>query len=158
MSDRFYFDYELHEAGWATARIRDSDFTVDMTVSYLHDSLRELANAAFTISRTPGTSRVVFMDEPGEHQLTLTREYGQECHYSICWFEDWDSWGMKSLPGSRNVCSGTVSVRRLVHQVYSCLWTLYEQYGVAGYKERWGEHDFPHQEMQRLVGLKWAPY
>ncbi len=74
MSKLFHFSYELDGAGWATARIDHGNVSVDMTASYLHDSLRELANAVFRISRAlTAEQRVVFMDEPGEHQLTLRR-------------------------------------------------------------------------------------
>ena len=153
MSKRFGFEYELHQAGWATARIRHSDSFVEMPVSYLHDSLRELATATFTISRGAKSSRVVFMDEPGEHHLTLTREEDAMCRYSIDWFNDHHSWGLRIIPGGEHICAGNVSVRRLVQQVYSELYRLHEVFGVAGYKERWVAHEFPHTEMQRLIGV-----
>lgn len=126
MSERFQLQYELHEHGWAAARICHGEVSVEMTASYLHDSLRELANAAFSISRGSAESRVVFMDEPGEHQLTLARETGGECRYSVKWYNDWESWGMRTLPGSHHVCNGTVPIRRIVQQVYTALWAIYE--------------------------------
>ena len=154
MSELFHFEYELHRAGWATARIRHGENEIDMTVSYLHDSLRELANAVYAVSRGAAISRVVFMDEPGEYQLTLTRRNGPDCHYSIRWFNDWDSWNIRTLPGSTPVFDGTVPVRQLVQQVYAALWSLYEEFGESGYQELWCEHEFPLAEMQRLVGIK----
>lgn len=151
-SDRFYFAYELHQAGWATARIRHGDNSVDMPVSYLHDSLRELAIAVYWVAQGPTTERVVFMAEPGEHQLTLTRIDGADCCYFIELFNDWDRWGIRWLSASNPICNGVVPVRRLVQQVYSVLWALYAEFGETGYKARWGQHDFPLAEMQRLVG------
>jgi hypothetical protein len=153
MPDSFVLQYDLHEHGWATARLFHGDVSVDMTASYLRDSLRELALAAYAISRGPGTSRVIFMDEPGEHQLTLTRDIGvADCRYELVWFDDWEIWGMHHLPGSQFVCAGTVPVRRLVQQVYTLLWNLYETYGEAGYEVRWCSHEFPTEPMQRLIG------
>jgi hypothetical protein len=153
MSKLFHFSYELDGAGWATARIDHGNVSVDMTASYLHDSLRELANAVFRISRAlTAEQRVVFMDEPGEHQLTLTRE-GGECLYSVQWFDDWDSWGLRTLPGSTDICCGSVTVQRLVHQVYIALLSVYEKHGENGYKDQWIEHEFPSAEMQRLAGV-----
>jgi len=34
--------YKLDDAGWASVSIRDGQFKIDLAVSYLHDSLREL--------------------------------------------------------------------------------------------------------------------
>ena len=42
-------DYELHDAGWAEVRITEDNQTVRVTVSYLHDSLRELVSAVLQL-------------------------------------------------------------------------------------------------------------
>lgn len=151
MSDKFHLQYELHRAGWATASIRHGDVSVDMAASYLHDSLRELAGAAYSMSRGSMESRVVFMDEPGEHQVTFSRVDAGDVRYSITWYNDWESWGIRRLPGSRHVCEGTISTRRLAQQVYSAMWAIYETYRESGYKSRWSSHDFPLQEMKWLA-------
>lgn len=151
MSDKFQFQYELLDHGWASARIRHGDISVDMTASYLHDSLRELANATFAISHGAVETRVVFVDEPGAHQLTLARVTEETCDYSVTWFKDWTSCGIHDSPGSRHICDGTVSVRRILQQVYNAMGSMYDIYGETGYKSRWGNHDFPLQEMRRLI-------
>ena len=153
MSDRFHFQYELHEDGWATAGIRHGDVAVDMVASYLHDSLHQLAQAAYSLSCGPGTTHVIFMDELGEHQLTLTREQGPDCFYSVNWFDDWNSRGIRALTESNRICDGTVPVRRFVQQVHTALWSLLEEFGESGYKERWCAHEFPLTEMHRLVDI-----
>jgi hypothetical protein len=156
MSDRFTLEYELHEHGWATARLMHGDDQLEMLASYLHDSLKQLADAALQIARGPANTTVVFMDEPGEHQLTVTRLEDDVCHYAVDWCDDWHSWGMRKH-GSQHpsrVAEGETESRRFIQQVNTVLWRLFDEYGTDGYKERWCEHAFPLHEMQRLAGLK----
>lgn len=150
-NDKFSFQYKLCGSGWAEARIQHGQVDLTMTASYLHDSLRELAIAAKTISRGSGETRVVFMDEPGEHQLFLRREpSSSDVHYSVTWFNDWDSWGMRRIKGSRQLCDGVVSVRRFVQQVHALLWSLFSRLGESEYRAQWVEHPFPTKEMEEL--------
>ncbi|MCC9658794.1 hypothetical protein [Rhodopirellula halodulae] len=152
---KFTLAYELHEHGWATATLCNDDVSVDMTVSYLHDTLRELANAAYHVSRGTADRMVVFMDEPGEHQLKIMRLDDSNCSYSIDWYDDWHSWGMKSVGDGypKRITEGVVSARRFMQQVHTVLWTLFDTFGIDGYKSRWCEHDFPEAEMKRLSGV-----
>lgn len=154
MTDRFMLSYELHEHGWATAKISHGEHAATMTVSYLHDSLRELAVAVHNLSTGSSTTRVIFMDEPGEHQIIFQKSRDDELDYEVIWFNDWDSWGLKSLPGSEHLFKGKISLRRLKQQVNTVLWTLLEEHGESGYKERWCEHDFPTAEMKQIAGIK----
>ena len=150
---KFALTYELHEHGWATATLSDNDVSIDMTASYLHDSLRELANAAYQVSRGTTERIVVFMDEPGEHQLTIARLDDDNCTYAVDWYDDWHSWGIKTVGSGypTRVAEGVVSARRFVQQVHTVMWTLFHTHGTDGYKLRWGERDFPVDEMWRLV-------
>lgn len=151
LSTQFFLGYELHQHGWATAVLTHGDNSVAMTASYLHDSLRELANSAYSISHDSSAVRVVFMDEPGEHQLTIQRINSAELEYSIVWFDDWDSWGMGQHTQSRELFTGRIPTRRFIQQVHSALWKVFDEFGEAGYKARWCEHDFPLAEMNRLA-------
>ena len=152
---QFVLTYELHEHGWATATLCNSDVSVEMTVSYLHDTLRELAIAAYHVSRGATDRTVVFMDEPGEHQLKITRLDDGDCSYVVDWYDDWQSWGMRSVGNGypKRIANGIVSPRRFTQQVHSLLWNLFNNYGLDGYKSRWREHNFPEAEMRRLAAL-----
>ena len=125
--------------------------TLGLTVSYLHDSLRELAEAARALAFGANSVRVVFMDEPGEVQLFLTRA-GDTLHYEARWFDDWSSWGMHPADRFRVVFTGVTSVRRFVGEVRSQLEFILRDYGLAGYKQKWVENDFPEQLLVELRG------
>jgi hypothetical protein len=144
MSSDFEIDYRLTGAGWADGCIIHGAVVVSMTVSYLRDTLCELAEAAISLLEGADEVRIVFMDEPGEHQMILTQEPGgAECEYTIRWFEDWESWGMHELPGSREVASGRVPVHTFARQMHDVLVSLYQEHGEQGYQSRWIEHPFP---------------
>jgi hypothetical protein len=145
----FKLIYDLEGAGWAMMRIQDGDRHLDVTVSYLHDSLRELAEAARALLFGADSARVVFMDEPGEIQLVLNRA-DDGLRYEARWFDDWNSWGMHPPDQFEAVFSGETTVRRFVGEVRSQLKAVFESHGVRGYKEKWGSHEFPQELLREL--------
>ncbi|MBN9691258.1 MAG: hypothetical protein J0M24_13565 [Verrucomicrobia bacterium] len=148
----FKLTYELQGAGWALARIRDKDEHLDVAVSYLRDSLRELAEAARALAAGAEFARVVFMDEPGEIQLLLNRT-DNGLSYEARRFDDWNSWGMGAPDRFEVVFSGVTTVQRFVGEVTSQLESLMQQYGASGYQERWVNRDFPEDLLAQLRAL-----
>lgn len=152
VSQEFTLQYELHGAGWATVSVAQVH-SVEMTVSYLHDSLRQLAESAIALERAAKQSKVIFMNEPGEHQLCLTRSGVDELDYQIRWYDDWESWGLYPTDQYKVVLSGQVSFTRYREQVVRVLHNIYDSIGVDRYKELWVEHDFPMNEYRTLNNL-----
>jgi hypothetical protein len=148
----FMFTYQLEGAGWAVARIQDGTKFIDATVSYLHDSLRELAEAAIALARGAEHARVVFMDEPGETQLIISRS-GQELSFEARWFDDWNSWGMHPAEKFQVVLSGRTTVARFVGEVRKAIEALLEEHGIEGYKAKWIEAEFPKELLADLVRI-----
>ena len=141
--------YELHDAGWATVTLECGDQKVEMTASYLHDSLRDLASAARALSSGAAEARVVFMDEPGEHQMLVRRTNDKDLELEILWYDDWQSWKMHDGPGTRRLL-GRTSVAHVRGQVLSELRRLLRENGESIYLEKWAEHPFPMAEMRDL--------
>jgi hypothetical protein len=148
----FKLTYDLEGDGWAMARIQDGDTHLDITLSYLHDSLRELAEAARALATGADSARVVFLDEPGEVELLLNGA-DDSLRYEARWFDDWSSWGMHPSDRFKVALSGMTTVRRFVGEVRSQLEVLLRDHGAAGYKQRWGEHDFPEELLVQLQKL-----
>jgi hypothetical protein len=149
----FRLTYGLEGAGWATVRIEADSGFVDVTVSYLHDSLRELAEAAKALSAGAESGRVVFMDEPGEVQLFLTRT-GKEVCFEARWFDDWSSWGMHFSNEFKVILSGRTTVHRFVGEVSKELQKLLHEHGEDGYKAKWIEAEFPRQLHEELLKIR----
>jgi hypothetical protein len=142
-------NYGLHNAGWATVTLECTDQRVEMAASYLHDSLRDLALAAKSLRAGSPEVTVVFMDEPGEHELVLRRGDGDAVTVEVWWHDDWKSWKMSSSPGTRKLF-GSTTVAHVRGQVLSELQRLLRENGETGYREKWGEHAFPTEELRQL--------
>ena len=136
-------EYRVENAGWALASIRYEERTVEMTVSYLHDTLRDLAESTLHIIKGGYAARIVFIDEPGEHQIRIKRVNDEELEFSVLWFDDWESWGMYPSDKYQIMLEGICTVSRLKHQVTKILCNIYEKIGEEKYLELWGEHEFP---------------
>ena len=141
--------YTLEKAGWATATW-DDGAAVEITVSYLHDSLKDLAESVILLeSREPAS--VLFMDEPGEHMLLLERS-GEEVSYQLRWFQDWASWNFVPQTEFRVVAEGTMSFDHYRRQVSAVLRNILALHGLAKYKELWIEHEFPMEQYSIVCG------
>ena len=143
-------DYRLTGAGWATATIATSGQRVEMTVSYLHDSLKQLAEAGIQLGSGASNATVVFMDEPGEHQMLLESTPPDHLSLEIRWFDDWNSWDMHPADQYTVVLQARVLLEEFRQSVITAMREILDTWGVAGYKSEWGEHDFPGVEYDRL--------
>ena len=150
---RVDFIYTLDGTGWATATLIVGDQTVLMTVSYLRDSLRELANAVLHLRNGESKATVVFMDEPGEHHLLLKR-VGDDVNIEVIWFDDWASWKLKPDAEPKSVFIATVPLADFLPAATKALTILLNTFGLEGYKKKWVEHEFPLAEYQKLCANK----
>jgi hypothetical protein len=151
----FAISYILKGTGWADAVISDRDGCVNMTVSYLHDSLGELTEATSELLEGGTSASVTFMDEPGEHQLHLSQEGGVVA-YEVRWYSDWASWDLHPQDEFEVRLRGTCPLKHFTTAVLALLRELLAQHGPAGYKSKWVEHEFPHQGFERLAQLACA--
>ena len=60
-------NYNLGDRGWASVDMHNGREGVNMTVSYLHDTLAEFITAANLLLKAAPDAKVIAMDEPGEH-------------------------------------------------------------------------------------------
>ena len=146
------FTYTLDGTGWATATLAVGEKSVSMTVSYLRDSLRELANAGLRLRNGKTKAAVIFMDEPGEHHLLLKR-VGDDLNVEIIWFDDWASWKLEPDTEPKSVFTATVPLTDFLLVATNALKILLDTFGLEGYKKKWIEHEFPLEEYKKLRTL-----
>jgi hypothetical protein len=147
------FEWALTGSGWATATMRLGDGQpLEMTASYLHDSLRDLAGALIALDEGSKEVQAVLMAKPGEHHVVMRRAGEAELEIEVRWFADWASWNMHSLDDYETVARGVVRWRKFRGCVVSCMRRLLGELGPEGYRKKWVEHDFPVQELARLEG------
>ncbi len=146
----FSLEYKIEDGGWAYARISNDSESISLRTSYLHDTLKELAEAALCLAGNGKSAKVVFMDEPGEHQVLFEKDHNHEVNYAVRWFDDWESWDMLPSDQFEPLLKGTCSISRMKRQVTGVLCDLYTNLGEAKYLELWGEHPFPTELYRQL--------
>lgn len=145
----FALNYQVKQAGWATLVIDALGQHHTFVVSYLHDSLAQLTDAVLAlITGESARETVIFMEEPGELQLTFnlvsTAELARDhpvVNVQLEWFTDWVSWNMSA--SSKVLQRFCVPLYRVALAVYTSLEMIYSTLGLSGYKKAWMEHDFP---------------
>ncbi len=144
-----YIQYKLGNAGWATVTFGNGVTKERFGVSYLHDSLKELATSAIKI-KDKSSQSVIFMDEPGEIQLQLKKSKGPKLDFELRWYKDWASWNMISENDYEVIMTGETTVPSYVNQVRNILIQIHDEIGPELYKEKWIEHEFPITEYEEL--------
>jgi len=139
----FTLTYDLDDAGWAEMNIENAEGETNITISYLRDSLRELAEAAKEIGSGANSAEVVFMDEPGHTTLVLNR-VDDLLKYEVRWYDPYYNREFKVK------LSGETTPARFVSEVKKELRVLFDEYGEAGYIQKWIGHKFPYDLMREL--------
>lgn len=140
-------EYKVENAGWALVKISEGYKKIVLSPSYLHDSLKDLAESALQL-QTKNEKKVVFMDEPGEHWLVLKKSNENTIDYEVRWYEDWASKNFVAEDDYIIVLSGTTTLTKYINQVRKILINIYEELGPELYKEKWIMHDFPMYEYE----------
>lgn len=138
-------DYKLENAGWAIVKISEGYREVVLSPSYLHDSLKNLAESALQL-KTKNEQTVIFMDEPGEHWLVLKKRNNNEIEYQLRWYDHWASQNMVAEDDYEIILSVTTTLAKYINQVRKNLINIYEEFGPKLYKEKWIMHNFPMYE------------
>ncbi|HFC11556.1 MAG TPA: hypothetical protein ENJ56_01835 [Anaerolineae bacterium] len=136
------------EHGWAAVCLSDGKNVIDTPVSYLHDSLLELAEMALIIKMGHTNSKVVFVQEPGELQFIVTIT-NKLAHYEVRQFKEWISGSARTSSNYEIVLHGNTAPARIVQQITQVLWKIQQKIGIEAYQVRW-QHPFPMQQFKQL--------
>lgn len=145
----FRIEYEVKNHGWAEVSISFEGKSIVREVSYLHDSLLDLARIARNLRDGISNATAVFMDEPGELQLHIDCQ-SDSVHFVVRDYPDWASWGMWNTEDFEKLLDGSCSRSRIVRQITNSLCKIYEEIGPEEYRERWG-HEFPIDDFEILT-------
>lgn len=140
-----FIEYNVIGSGWATVRIGNNETSIEISVSYLNDSLKELAKSAIAIKKCV-FEKVVFMDEPGEHILLLNRKNDTRMEYELRWYSEYDSWSLINEDNFTLELKGEITMVKYVNQVRNILIDILREMNLEEYKERWINHQFPIDE------------
>lgn len=149
------FDYTLENAGWATFQIQIDGEIYKYSVSYLHDSLLELSESAISLIETKNNFEVIFMDEPGELILQLSKD-SKTGYVKLNgkWDKDTYAHRNKKIDEYYDVFTTKLKLYTYVKNIFIILDNIYNLYGEEGYLEKWGAHEFPVSNYHKLK--KWC--
>lgn len=142
-------DYILEDAGWAIVKISNEYKQIVLSASYLHDSLKNLAESAIELN-TKQEKTVIFMDEPGEYWLVLKKLDNSKIEYQLRWYEHWASKNLISEEKYKLMLSGSTTLPKYINQIRKNLIHIHENIGPVLYKEKWIQYEFPQYEYQLL--------
>ena len=145
------FDYELRRAGWATATFCLGAAPVAVAVSYLHDSLRDMARALLGLDASPDEVAGFFVDEPGTVVLVMRRPDDHALDLELFRFQDWISqWPPRREERPESLGSARHRWRTFRGGVMPVLQRLLRVHRTAGYLKLWAAHPFPIEELRVL--------
>ncbi len=147
---KFTLEYVLDNHGWASVKFSDLNATCQWAVSYLHDSLAQLADMALELKGGLLDAKAVFMGEPGEIQFVVNVK-NETAFYEVREYRDWASWGMHPQDDYKVLLKGDCPTSRIVQQISTNLWKIHEDIGVEEYQRRWIEHPFPIEKYKALL-------
>lgn len=145
--------YNLGDHGWANVKFTNHLRGVNMTVSYLHDTLTDFIRAANLLLKDSKEAKVLLMDEPGEHMIYLQSTDNVNLNIEIRWFKDWASWDLATEKEFETVFSTKDTIKNFSTQIFENATRILTDYGLEGYKAKWIEHDFPINEFDTLKRL-----
>jgi hypothetical protein len=146
-----YLRYDLLDAGWARAVVGDDSRHIEMPVSYLHDSLRDLGSAILALGNGAPEVTVTFVDEPGEHHLVISRNVDDSADIEIRRFDDHPP---RELERYEVLFRAASNVRQLREEVLESMVRILEKEGVDGYLAKWKTAPFPSEELAALAKVR----
>jgi hypothetical protein len=150
--------YDLRDTGWACASISDGSRRRDLFASYISDALGDMAKAAAMLLNGSRDESFCFQDEPGEHRFVLSRGDADLLTIRVLWFERCFS-GRADRFGEE-VFRCQCAILDFVGQVFAILHTILMEHGLEGYKQAWGNQEFPvraYDEIRRHLNPSIAP-
>jgi hypothetical protein len=103
------------------------------------------------VLRGSGEVRFSFDEEPGEYRWILKKRDAETYILTILMFTE--LWGNEPDDVGKVVLEHIFSRVEFAKMVLKTLEDVRHEYGEAGYKEKWLEHDFPASELATLHSL-----
>ena len=142
--------YEVSNGGWATLGMHHPRGNAVIDVSYLHDSLLDLAKAAIASITTEELAEVIFVEEPGHVVMEVGPVTGSELPLTVIRYEDWPE---REANQAEVVLKARIQRDNFVREVAHLLEDIQQKLGEPEYSRRWKLAPFPSEVAQRLSGL-----
>ncbi|MFA6923853.1 MAG: hypothetical protein WC223_06310 [Bacteroidales bacterium] len=156
----FDFKYKLLGYGWAKVYLQFENKKIQIDASYFNNPPFELLNGINNIiSKKANSSDVIFICEPGEYKLTLTKLNDREILLKLFLADEWISFNFIDENGNevnKNInyvfiTETIIYIASFAKLIFSNMQNILKSYGEKGYKEKWDErYSFPRKEYRKL--------
>lgn len=143
--------YKLVGTGWSECVLDIYGQTCKVTASYLSDALRQFVEAINHILRGGNEAKFSFDEEPGEYRWILERKEKNALKVRIIEFAE--LWGGKDDSEGKVIYEVTCPTYEFGKALLVSLNGLLDEYGFAGYKEKWVNAEFPVEQYLELCSL-----
>lgn len=144
-----HFVYRLTGTGWSKATMTIGGASTPLSASYLDDALGDLVAAAVLLPSAESTIRVSWAEEPGEYRWLLDRA-GEHLAVKVLWFNE--LWGSDPDEKGKVLLDATCSLIAFQRAIASGARAVLDEWGEAGYRAKWIDHDFPTATLFELEG------
>jgi hypothetical protein len=144
--------YKLTGSGWAECVLNVDGQLITMTASYLSHALENILQATIEIVKGNPEARASFDEEPGEYRWLFKRINEQQVNVKILWFDE--LWNNEPDENGQLNFEANCRLRTFAGAILSASQQVLLENGLAGYKNKWHEHDFPvsaQNDLKRLL-------
>jgi hypothetical protein len=120
----------------------------EVSASYLSDALGKLVLAGVAVLAGAKSVSVGFDEEPGEFRWAIILTDSGVVRVDVLAFEE--LWGNRPDAEGKSLLTFSCAPLEFGKTVCVMADEVLEQHGLAGYKERWTEHEFPVAELDLL--------
>jgi hypothetical protein len=147
-SQPLLISYELEGAGWAKCSLQSDVGAVQITSSYLSDSLRDLVLSALSVLGGFRGVDFSFDEEPGQYRWVIESTGETTIDLQLFEFPDLGS----NEPNDKGSRLFLVHTNRTIYAqaVLTAASAVLAKHGLAGYLESWHKHPFPARELELL--------
>ena len=150
-----FISYRLTGKGWSECSVLIEDQQAVVTASYLSDALGDILAAATVVLQGAPEATASFAEEPGEYRWRFIRVGMDRLIIRILEFSQW--WGNRPDKEGKLVLEAECRLRTFAGALRSASQRVLEDHGIDGYREKWGNNDFPIDQQTRLVLIVWIP-
>lgn len=148
MSEPLRISYALVGTGWSTCVVEAGSQRAEVTASYLSNALSNLVLSALSMASGFRTVVFGFDEEPGEYRWVLEVTDNNTVRLRLLEFPE--LWGHEPNEAGRLLLEVSTTPVAYAKAVQTCASAVLEQYGAAGYAEKWAEGSFPERELALL--------
>lgn len=148
------FIYRLTGTGWADVTFSNENQTITFEASYLNDPLSDLYDSLLRLIQNESNSELIlFVEEPGEHSLLLTKTENGNLQIEIYWNQEWEEFypdTEKQDIKKELVYSDIDTLDNLTSSIIKGTKNLLAAVGLEEYKDQWHLYEFPLKSFQAL--------